>query len=115
MNPGKIKKTLSHNFPALLIPVRVLHAMSYYNKKYIQILKWGIHSKENTNYTYDLTERNMLYLAQTISIVTGVDVGKIIGYINEPRNNTMLKEHIIGEIMRSPLRKYADLRVAFGR
>ena len=27
----------------------------------------------------------------------------------------MLKEHIIGEIMRSPLRKYADLRVAFGR
>ncbi len=115
MNIGKIKDNLSHSFPALRIPKRVLYAMSYYNKRYIQILKWSIRSRENTNYTYDLTERNILYLAQTISIVTRADVDTIIGYINEARGNTALKEHIIGETMQSPFRKYADLRVDFGR
>ena len=34
--------------------------MSYYNKKYIQILKWGVRSKETANYTYDLTERKYI-------------------------------------------------------
>jgi predicted O-methyltransferase YrrM len=89
--------------------------MSYYNKKYIQILKWGINSRETANYTYDLTEGNILYLAQTISVVTQVDSAKIIEYINEARNNTLLKEHIISETAKSPLKEYADLRVDFGR
>jgi hypothetical protein len=103
------------NFSALLIPKRVLYATSYYNKRYIQIFKWGFQSRENTNYTYDLTERNILYLVQTISIVTGADVEQIIAYINEARNNKVLREHIISETIRSPWRKYADLRVHFGR
>ena len=89
--------------------------MSYYNKKYIQILKWGVRSRETANYTYDLTERNILYLAQTISVITGVDSKKIIEYINEARNNEHLKEHIISATMKSPQKEYADLRVDFGK
>lgn len=115
MDLGKIKYNLSHRFPALRIPKRVMYAMSYYNKKYLQILKWSVQSKEAANYTYDLTERNILYLAQTISIVTKVDSEKIVAYINEARNNTALKEHIISETMKSPMKEYADLRVDFGR
>jgi hypothetical protein len=115
MNIGKIKYNLSQRFPALRIPKRVSYATSYYNKKYIQILKWGIRSRENANYTYDLTEGNILYLAHTISVVTGVDSEKIIGYINEARNNKLLKEHIISETSKHPLKAYADLRVDFGR
>jgi hypothetical protein len=115
MNLGKIKYKISRHLPALRIPKRVLYAMSYYNKKYIQILKWGVNSKENANYTYDLTESNIFYLAQTISVVTQVDSSKIIEYINEARNNKKLKDHIISETMKSPLKEYADLRVDFGR
>jgi len=115
MNLAKIKYTISHSIPALRIPKRVLYAMSYYNKKYVQILKWGLKSKENANYTYDLTEGNILYLAQTISVVTKVYSEKIIEYINEARNNKPLKDHILSETMKSPLREYADLRVDFGR
>ena len=115
MNLEKIKYSISHRLPFLRIPKRVLYAMSYYNKKYVQILKWGIHSKETANYTYDLTEGNILYLAQTISVVTHVDSRKIIEYINEARNNKQLKDHIINETMKTPLREYADLRVDFGR
>jgi predicted O-methyltransferase YrrM len=89
--------------------------MSYYNKKYVQILKWGLNSRENANYTYDLTESNLLYLAQTISVVTQTDSKKIIEYINEARNNKELKDHIITETIKSPLKEFADMRVDFGR
>ena len=115
MNLEKIKYKISHRLPFLRIPKRVLYAMSYYNKKYIQILKWGMRSRETANYTYDLTEQNILYLAQTISVVTRIDSKKIIEYINEARNNEQLKEHIISATMKSPHKEYADLRVDFGR
>jgi hypothetical protein len=115
MDPGKLRHKLSHQFPALRIPKRVFNAMSYYNKRYLQILKWAFSSKENANYTYDLTEGNILYLASTIAVITGVDTKKIVGYINEARNNKALKEHILNETMKSPLKEYADMRVDFGR
>ena len=115
MNLEKIKYKISHRLPFLRIPKRVLYAMSYYNKKYIQILKWGMRSRETANYTYDLTEQNILYLAQTISVVTRIDSKKIIEYINAARNNEQLKEHIISATMKSPHKEYADLRVDFGR
>jgi Methyltransferase domain len=115
MNLEKIKYKLSHRFPVLRIPKRALYAMSYYNKKYFQIIKWSIKSRETDNYTYELTETNIYYLAQMISVVTQVDSRKIIDYINEARNNKQLKDHILGEIMKSPSREYADLRVDFGR
>jgi len=115
LNLEKIKYKISHRLPFLRIPKRVLYAMSYYNKKYIQILKWGMRSRETANYTYDLTEQNILYLAQTISVVTRIDSKKIIEYINEARNNEQLKEHIISATMKSPHKEYADLRVDFGR
>jgi predicted O-methyltransferase YrrM len=89
--------------------------MSYYNKKYVEILKWGIRSKETANYTYDLTQGNLLYLAQTIAVVTRVDSKKILDYINEARNNKELKQHIIDATLKSPHKEYADLRVDFGR
>ena len=77
-NFGKIKYYVSHRLPMLRIPKRVFYAMSYYNKKYVEILKWGIKSKENANYTYDLTAGNILYLAQTVAVVTGVDSKKLL-------------------------------------
>ena len=114
-NLEKIKYKISRQLPFLRIPKRVFYAMSYYNKKYVQILKWGVHSRENANYTYDLTDGNLLYLAQAVSVVTRVDSKKIMEYINEARNNRQLKDHIINITMKSPLKEYADLRVDFGR
>ncbi|HEX3766929.1 MAG TPA: class I SAM-dependent methyltransferase [Puia sp.] len=115
MKLEKIKYKISHQLPFLRIPKRVLYAMSYYNKKYVEILKWGIRSKETANYTYDLTQGNLLYLAQTIAVVTRVDSKKILDYINEARNNKELKQHIIDATLKSPHKEYADLRVDFGR
>ncbi|QHT72037.1 class I SAM-dependent methyltransferase [Rhodocytophaga rosea] len=94
---------------------RTFNATRYYNKKYMEIIKWGIASNEDTNYTYDLTEGNMLYLAHIISFVVQKDNKTILAFINEAQNDTFLKDHIIREIQQSDLKKFADQQIRFGR
>lgn len=110
-----LKKTIAKPFPFLRIPRRVFHATLYYNKRYLQIIKWGFNSNEGGNYTYDLTKSNMLYLAHIVSLASGVRLEQIQCYIDEACNDKMLKDHIILETKRSSLSTYADLRVSFGR
>lgn len=94
---------------------RVYFATRYFNKKYIDILKWGFSSNEDTNFTYNLTDDNILYLALTISQVTQKDYKTILNYINEAVNDIELKNHVAAEITNSPLGKFADKDVKFGR
>ncbi|SKA33456.1 Methyltransferase domain-containing protein [Chitinophaga eiseniae] len=103
-------------FGKLTRPVkRAFFAMSYYNRRYPQIFKWVFNSKEDANFTYDLTEGNILYLAQTLAVVTGEDHRKIERYIHEARNHAPLREHIIRESMKSVFRKVADPRADYGK
>jgi hypothetical protein len=94
---------------------RTYYASTYYNRKYGQILRWGITSREDTNFTYDLTEANIIYLAQTISVVTGIDYKTILEYINEARTDEALKQFIAETIKKSSFRGSADLNIFFGR
>ena len=41
-------------------------ATRYFNQKYIKILKWTFSSREDTNFTYDLTDKNNVELLKTI-------------------------------------------------
>jgi predicted O-methyltransferase YrrM len=116
---------MTNNFKGILKPLRnvrvlnffrrIFNASNHFNKKYLKILIWGFESKEDTNYTYDLTEDNILYLAHTISIVTKNDFNKILSYINEARNDSKLKNYILKKIKRSKYLAVADLRCEFGR
>jgi len=110
-----IKKILSNKIPALRIPLRILRASRYYNKRYLQILKWGFSSREGGNYTYNLTETNMFYLSLIVSITTGASFSQIQHYIKEAQIDKDLEDHIKKETKRSSQSKYADLQVAFGR
>jgi len=94
---------------------RVLYASSYYNSKYQQIVKWGFQSKENTNYTYNLTDKNLLYLANMISIVTNTSFEIIDSYIQEALSDAELAEHVIGKTRDSEFKNFADERCEFGR
>lgn len=94
---------------------RFLYATTYFNKKYIQILKWSKNLREDTNYTYDLTEDNILYLAHTISVATNTNCKTIIDFINEARNDVFLKEHILTCTQNSKFKVFADSEVKFGR
>ena len=94
---------------------RVFSASKNVNKKYLQIIKWGIKSKEDTNFTYKITEENRMYLALTISLVTKKDYEEIHNYINEAINDVSLKNQIVSQIESSPLGKFSDKDVQFGR
>jgi predicted O-methyltransferase YrrM len=94
---------------------RVFNASKYYNKKYIEILKWSINSREDTNYTYELTHQNILEMANVIAIVTKKDFELVMNYINEAINHSHLKNHIIEETKKSKYLKFADLKCNFAK
>jgi predicted O-methyltransferase YrrM len=94
---------------------RIYQASKYYNYKYLQILKWGIASREDTNYTYHLTSDNLICLAQTIALVTNKDYQTIIQYINELENNKELEKYLLEATQNSDERKFADKEARYGR
>jgi predicted O-methyltransferase YrrM len=94
---------------------RIAYASTYYNKKYPQILKWGFTSREDTNFTYDLSEGNISYMAHTIAAVTKKDYQTILNYFNEAANNKELMTHILSETAKSEFGRYADKEIRFGK
>ena len=46
-----------------------LFAIRYFNKKYLQIIKWMFNSKEDTNFTYDLEDKNLNELYKLLESV----------------------------------------------
>ena len=72
---------------------RLLMASRYYNRRYLQIFKWGFRSREDTNFTYDLTADNMNYLAHTIAVVTKTDHEEVMKYLEEARTDETLKKN----------------------
>jgi len=94
---------------------RTYFASKYFNKKYFQILKWGFKSKEDTNYTFHLTNENISLLAHTIAVATQKKYSEILSYINEAEADTELKNYIIEATKNSNFRKFADLEIRFGK
>lgn len=94
---------------------RIFYATTFYNKKYWQILKWGFSSNEDTNFTYNLSEDNLRYLAQTISVVTGAPYTEVLGYVQEANQDENLKAHIVQATLNSRFKGIADTEVRFGR
>jgi predicted O-methyltransferase YrrM len=99
----------------LLIPYRISYALGIYLPTIAQIFKWGFASREFTNYTYDLTETNLVYLAQMLSLVTSVPISEIEKYLKEPQEDERLLAHIIETTNNSDLKTIADAQCRFGR
>jgi len=73
---------------------RVIVASSYYKRPLIQMVRWFWRSRENTNFTYDLTEGNKDYMAAFISEITGKTFEEVRGYIRELEQDSWLVAHI---------------------
>ena len=78
-------------------------------------LVWVVASREDTNYTYDIADRSIQYLAHAISIVTGAPAEEAQNYIREAQSDNALKVHIIKSLGEGPYRYHADARCDFGR
>ena len=69
-----------------------LYATKYFNKKYFQILRWTLNSKEDTNYTYDLTDQNLDELYKLLESIFNINYSQAEKYSNELLNNVILKK-----------------------
>ncbi|QIP16392.1 class I SAM-dependent methyltransferase [Spirosoma aureum] len=106
----KVRKSPVVNF----LP-RIRQASRSYNYRYGQILRWGVTSREDTNFTYELTEDNILYLAHTVAVVANVKPETVLTYIREAQTDDVLRQYILEKTKTSSYRRVADLRVEFGR
>lgn len=98
---------------ANMIP-RAALACSYYTPVIGRIGRWLLCSREDTNFSYDLREENLLSLACTLSCVTGVPQGKAFGYIKEGQDDPMLLDHVVRHTMSSANRARSDAACRFG-
>jgi predicted O-methyltransferase YrrM len=77
--------------------------------------RWLVGSREHTNFTYDLTDRNLDHLAWWVAGVTGCPVDAARGFIAEARDDEDLRTHVREHTRRSSRRGLADTTVRLGR
>lgn len=94
---------------------RVTLGFSYFEQPLRTLFSWLFTSREDTNFTYDLTDANKAYLASTIALVTGIAPQLARSYVSEPENDAALKMHISQRTAASVHRIAADEVVNFGR
>jgi len=104
-----------HNLWLFWMYRRFRMATSYYNFRYIQVLRWCFQSREDTNVTYDLREDNLAYLAEMLSVVTGKSPGFIQSLMEEAQEDEVLKQDILSAIGNAKGRRITDKEVRFGR
>ena len=92
-----------------------LYATKYFNKKYFEILRWVINSKEDTNYTYDLTDQNLKELYKLLESIFNINYSQIEKYSNELLNNETLKTYLSTKIKSSNFKNFADKEIKYSR
>lgn len=100
---------------AILTVFRAKTAVEYFRKPLFNFVKWLFKSKETTNFTYDLEEKNKRYLASLIADVVNIKFSLVMAFIKEIEEDEELKNHIAIATAKSDLKFMADRKVRFGR
>jgi predicted O-methyltransferase YrrM len=89
------------------------HALfeNYYGRKVRTVCSTVLATGETHNFTYDLGERNLRYLAETITVATGLASAQIETYVQKGKNDTALRAHVLANHKMPP----RDLVSPFGR
>ncbi|HQH29912.1 MAG TPA: class I SAM-dependent methyltransferase, partial [Spirochaetota bacterium] len=80
-----------------------------------QVRNFIFHSKEITNYTYDLTDLNKKYLLSFINVITKVDIKILEKYLFEIENDDYLLKHIENAANNSEYKNISDKIAKYGR
>lgn len=98
----------------LLLPLRLKIAARYYLPQMRLIASWLVHSREHTNFTYNLTETNSRYLAHSVSLIAQAEVFRIEGYLREPIHDEALQNVVRGAALERDAQT-TDAECRFGR
>ncbi len=97
------------------IPYRFYLAVQYVWPSVKTIPGWLFRSRENTNFTYELTSQSEKDLASILAIVTQKPAKEIQGYFDEILFNQKLKSQISNLIKESDQSPISDSEIRFGR
>lgn len=97
------------------LPYRVRAGLSYLSPQLRRFASWSLHSREVSNFTYDLDPLNEEYLASTIAAVTGCEAAQALSYIRELSSDVDLREAVVSKTMASKQRGVSDPVCKFGR
>jgi predicted O-methyltransferase YrrM len=101
--------------PLAAFPVRLATVVRHDARTVGRSARWLVGSREHTNFTYDLTPRNLEHLAWWVALVTGEPVERARGWIAEADEDADLRAHVRATTARSARRGLADSRVRYGR
>lgn len=78
----------------VVLPLRLLTVLSYCFGRLSLVFRWLFSSREHTNFTYDLTDLNLRYMARFLAVVCGCKPSDMEKYIREILSDDQLREHI---------------------
>lgn len=90
-------------------------AMAYLTPRLRAVDRWLEESREETNFTYDLTELNLRHLCAFLEAVTGRPARTARGVVDELLGDRDLADHVRRETERSPCAMEADPVARYGR
>jgi hypothetical protein len=114
MNTRKFLKR-SPLAPAATLPQRVAIVARYQWKQLTRSCSWLVRSREYTNFTYRLTDTNLLEMAWFVAAVTGVTFEEANAFIDELNDDTGLRDHLRDAVRGSDLRRVMDIEPLYGR
>jgi len=91
-----------------MMPLRMRGALRYFLPSIGKVVRWTFASREIANYTYDLTETSVSYLAHTVSVITGADPLVAKRYLSEIQRDDSLKRHVRDLTTSSTMRHSSD-------
>ncbi len=98
-------------------PFRVIYRLSLMMPYFLSPLAlgfaWTWRRTENSNFYYDLTDKNVLELAHFLSVVCKIEASQAESYINELRSDKDLRSHLGAALVRD--RSMKDSNLLFGR
>lgn len=94
---------------------RARYIARYYWPRIAPAGRWLLSSRETSNFTYDLTERNRAHLASLIALVVKVPAEQVSAYIDELLGDEQLKRTVIERVSALGRQGGLDPTAMFGR
>lgn len=94
---------------------RGFYVARYYWPRIRTGISWLFHSRESSNFTYDLTPRNEEHLAHLLGFALGRSADEIAVYIRELREDQALKDAVVGQVRLLGRQGGYDPTARFGR
>jgi predicted O-methyltransferase YrrM len=104
-----------HVGPLLVAGYRARIAWDHLLREARLVWRWWRDSREVTNFTYDLTPRNLEQLAAFLAQVTNVELARIETLMRELHEDEALHAHVRRSVLASPDLTHSDASPRFGR